>query len=60
MDDIITYLVVTCDYNSTIREAQCMMQLNLLHATFTFVLKIGGVIVVTSTNRVKEDFECLC
>ena len=49
MDDLVAYLVVTCDYESTIRSAECVMHRKKLHANAVFFLEIGGANAVTST-----------
>ena len=57
VDYIVTYLVVTCDDESTIRAAQRVMHRRGFHATVAFVLDIGGVNVVTSTLKIAK-FRC--
>ena len=48
VDDFVTYLVVTSDGESTIREDQSVTQQKGLHTTVVFVLEIGWVNFVTS------------
>ena len=49
MDDFITYLIVACDGETSVRASQRVTYKKGLHATATFVLEIRGVNVVTST-----------
>ena len=49
MDDLVTYLIVTCDDETSGREYQHVTHQKVFHATVTFVLDVRGVNVVTST-----------
>ena len=49
MDDLVTYLIVMCDYKTSVRVPQRMMHRKGLHATVLFILEVKGVNVVTST-----------
>ena len=48
VDDLIMYLIVTCDNKTSIRAAQCMLHRKGLHSTVAFVLEVRGVNVITS------------
>ena len=49
VDNIITYIIVTCDDKISVREAHRVMHQNGLYVTVAFVLEVWGFIVVTST-----------
>ena len=51
VDDLVTYLVVTCDDESAIKAYQRVTYQKHLHATVILVLQIGGFNVVTSTLK---------
>ena len=47
MDDIVTYLIVTCNDKIYVSTVQCVMHQRGLHATIVFVLEVRGVNVIT-------------
>ena len=49
VDDLVTYLIVTCDDETSVRTAQCVMHRKDFHATAVFVLEVREVNLVTST-----------
>ena len=49
VNDFVTYLTVTCNDDTAIRAAHCMMHRKRLHTIVTLVLEIRGVHVVTIT-----------
>ena len=49
MDDLVTYLIVTCSDKNFVMEAHRVTHRNSLHATVAFVLEVMGATVVTST-----------
>ena len=49
MDDIITYLVLTCNDETSISAAKRVTQRKGLQAIVTFILKFRRVNVITST-----------
>ena len=40
MDDIVTYLIMTCNYNTSVSAADNVTHRKGLHATFTFTFKV--------------------
>ena len=49
MDDLVTYLIVTCNDKTSVKADQRMTYQNGLHATFELILEVSGVNVITST-----------
>ena len=49
VDDIVTYIIVTCNEKAAIRVDQRVTHQKHLHATVGLVFEIGGLNVVTST-----------
>ena len=49
VDDIVMYLIVTCDCDTSVWTDQRLMHQKGLHATVTFILEDRGDKVVTST-----------
>ena len=51
VDDLVTYLIVTYNNETSVAAAECVTHQKVLHATATFILKIRGIIVITSTLK---------
>ena len=49
MDDLVTYLVVTCNYNNSVSWDEGVMNMKVLHATVAFLLKVRWVNAITIT-----------
>ena len=49
VDDLVTYLVLMCDGETTVRESQRVTHQKDLHATVAFVLEVRGVKFLMST-----------
>ena len=49
VDDLVMYLIVTCDDNTSVRADQRMTYQKGLHATAAFLLQVKGVNTVSST-----------
>ena len=54
MVDLVTYLIVTCDENNSVREAQRVLHQKGLHATVAFVLEVRGINIVTSKLKIAK------
>ena len=59
MDDIVTYLIVTCDDKTFVISDERMTHQKGLHETITFILEVRGLKVVTrikiSQNAVADS-----
>ena len=49
MDDLVPYLIATCDENISIAAAECMTHQKGLHSTIAIILEVMGVNVITRT-----------
>ena len=49
LDDIFTYLIVTFNDDTSVAAAECVTHRKFLQATVAFLLKVGGVKVISST-----------
>ena len=45
--DLVTYIVVTCNDETSLAAAESVMHRKFLQATVTFVLKVRGVKIIT-------------
>ena len=55
--DLVTYLIVMCDDKTSIREAQRVTHLKVLHTTVTFILEVRGVNVAMRILKITK-FRC--
>ena len=51
MDDIVTYLIVTCDVETSVSPAESMTHQKGLQATVLFLLEVRGVNFIRSTLK---------
>ena len=49
LDDLVTYIFVTCDDKIFVAASECMTHRKVLRATITFSSKVRGVNVITCT-----------
>ena len=48
MDDLVTYLIVTCNENTSIDSYYLVTHIKRLQATVTFLVKVSGVNIIMS------------
>ena len=51
MDDQFTYLIVTCNDETSVAAADCVIQIKVLQETVAFILKVRGVNVIRITYK---------
>ena len=49
MDNLVMYLIVTCDDETSVSTYERVMHRRFLQATITFLLKVSGVNFITRT-----------
>ena len=55
VDDLVTYLIVACNYETAIMADQHVTSRKSLHGTIALVLEVRGVKVVTITLKLKDS-----
>ena len=49
--DLVMYISVTCDDDTYVAAAERVTHIKVMDSTVTFILKLGGVNVITSTLK---------